>query len=316
MISLAKRTFVLLLTAALLPSVVLSAQEQQLRHAVVGADVIVVATHVGVQPLGEDWLLHKLQVVSTLKGEAPSLLTVAEPRLISLHMRPKPSETRLYCLHDFDDKALEIGLPQGLAPYFIMNGYPGSHPPISDHSQGPAVQFVGAILDAEQGRRLQQASSTLMRQALLGAPELRIDAVRALTERAPLRRILTGADRNQLMARAVVETKDVPFKIALAEFCGEERMPGIVGALAIGMDGVNDPRYAGSLGRIAWVLHGEDATTVLHPHLLAAGRGKNRGQFILALGATGTESARQLLERMRQTEGPDPYIDKALRALR
>ncbi|MDP6931085.1 MAG: hypothetical protein QF412_15410 [Planctomycetota bacterium] len=298
-----------LLCCALLPC-------QNLRQATVAADIIVVATDIGVRPLGKSLLLHRLRVISTLKGDAPSLLTVPESKQVAQHVRPGPGETRLYCLHDFDERARRLGLPQSQAPYFTMSGYQGSNPAIADHRKAPAVEFARIILAAQANRTPQETCSALLRQIFTGPPTLRLEAAQALVERPILRRRLSPFDRSQLMALAVGEIKDIPFKIAVAELCAEDRMQGLVDALCRCIDEVADPRFAASLGRIAKVLHGESATEVLRPHLLGTQRQRSRSRLILALGATETQSARQALLRMRETDGPDADIDAALKYLR
>ena len=54
------------------------------------------------------------------------------------------------------------------------------------------------------------------------------------------------------------------------------------------------------------------AVDVLRPHIVRTRDADVRGRLLVALGATATESARQALVRMRDTGGPDRWVDAAL----
>ena len=95
---------------------------------------------------------------------------------------------------------------------------------------------------------------------------------------------------------------DIPYKIALAELCAEQRLDGLLEALAVSLGPVTDVRYARCVGRIGKVLHGEQATSILSARLKLAGQEQDRKMLLLAIGATNTESALEALLRMSKTD--------------
>lgn len=282
---------------------------QNLRRAVTAADVVVVAENVGVRPLRKNLVLHTLRVVETLHGTAPGSLTVVEVTGVSTHQRPQPAERRLYCLHAFD--ATKVDLPPSGAPYYKMNGAAGSNPVITDDSS--ELTFARTVLAAESGTALRQTASDLINLALRGSVAVRTEALQLLAERKMLQEALSAPQISDLTSRAIGETTDVPFKIALADLCAELRVPGLVDSLCMSVNAVDDEAFARALGRIARFLHGEQANDMLWPHLTKARNAKRRGHLLLAIGATSTEAALAALLQLRQSKGADAQIDAALR---
>ncbi len=284
---------------------------QELRHAVAAADVVVVATAGSAQPHGEHLWLHRLEVESVLRGDAGAALVVVEHRTLSEHNRPVGGERRLYCLARFAG-AGAAGLPAAAAPYFKMCGHPGSNPPVADAAAEPALELARIVLAAEAGTGADALLPRLLALVFEGKGDARLEAVRMLSERRPLLDALDQLQQSALLSRAVGETEDVPLKIALAELCAERRLDGLVDALCLSNDAVEDRRFAEALGRIAAHLHGEEAAGVLRPHILRARDADARGRLLLALGATSTEAALEALLRMRSIGGADPWVDAAL----
>jgi hypothetical protein len=286
---------------------------QDLHRAVASADLVVVATDARVRPLGKELLLHRLDVAATLRGDAADHVTVVEHRNLSAHLRPRPGERRLYCLVDFSAKAAALGLPARQAPYYKMCGHRGSNPAVGDPSSDPWVELTRAVLASENGATPAEHVAALLRLALTGPREMRTEAVTALTVNRRLHPALGREERSRLLSRAVAETDDVPFKIALASLCAEVRMDGLVDALCGSVDDVADPRFAETLGRIARRLHGERAIDVLRPHLVKATGSPSHARLLRALGATSTERALDALLQMHSAGGSElPEIEQAL----
>lgn len=112
------------------------------------------------------------------------------------------------------------------------------------------------------------------------------------------------------MARAAGEVDDVDHKIALSMLCGEQRLDGLVEALAVSLGPVTDARYARCVARISKVLHGEQATEVLGRRLRNLARPEDRKMVLMAIGATNTRSALEALQKMDRT---DAAVAAALR---
>ncbi len=307
----------ILCTCVLMAATAVSApvSSQQLRRAVAAADRVVVATGVGVQPLGKQLIAHRLRISTTLRGEPIDELTVIEHKRLSEHTRPKPGVQRLYCLSSFADKAHALGLPGSRAPYFKMTGHPGSNPDVPDVDESAAVELARLILAGEHGVAAGDTAGPLLALVFDGPPGIREEAVGAFIERSALRDALGAPQKGQLMARATGETEDVRFKIALAQLCAEMRLPGTVDALCLSFDAVDDRRFAITVGRIAKALHGEKAIDVLRPHLVRQQHQTTRAKLLLALGATQTHAALEALLRMQRTGGRDlPFVEAALAA--
>lgn len=284
---------------------------QKLRHGVAAADRVVIGRQVSAKAWGEHFVLHRIEVAETLKGEAAASLVVVDIPAVSFHSRPSAGETRLYCLQDYSQKANKAGLPESEGPFYRLIGYPGSNPAVGDDpDKDPYVRFARVVVDWVTGVSTQQTAFALVDLALLETSQVRVDAVRMLAERDTLRARLTPVHWGELISKTAGETDDIAFKISLAELCAEQRLDGLVDALCISMREVQEPAYARVVGRIARSLHGEGSLEVLRPHLLQS-TDEHRDRLLLALGATSTESALNALLRMRSL-GSDPSVDAAL----
>jgi len=291
-----------------------AAPAQSLRHAVGSADVVVVATLSGSRDLGENLTAHQLTVHETLKGKAPAELSVVHLRGVCTHQGPD-GEQRLYCLSDFSKAATRADLPSAWAPYFKMTGHAGGNPAVADPDNAPECELARIVIDSEAGTAAKDINRRLMQLVLFARDTVRTEAVQLLTERPVLLGALDSLQLSNLMSRAVGETEDIPFKIALAELCAERHVEGLVDALCISVDEIDDPRFARALGRLARYLHGENAVDVLRPHIVKRTRPEVRSRLLLALGATSTERALEALLRMRSMQGGDKAaVDAALRA--
>lgn len=290
---------------------------QELRSGLNAADLVVVATDAGVRPLGSQHVLHRLQVHKTLKGASEDVITVVEWTRLSQHLRPAPGETRLFCLHALTNETERpAGLPADFGPYYKMNGHAGSNPAVAkDRDDDPVLQLARLVLDAEAGRSPRETAEKLCALTLSGTGAMRFEAVRLLTERRALLDAVRELEWSKLLSRAVGESDDIAFKVALAELCAEKKLDGLVNALCVSVPVVGDPRFLRALGRITSALHGEGSMDVLRPHLTGARQADLRGRYLLALGATGTEAARTALLRMRQDAPRNEHVEAALREL-
>ena len=167
---------------------------QDLRRAVVSADVVVVATGIGVRPIGPHLLGHRLRVATSLQGEAHAMVTVIEHTNLSEHARPTPAVQRLYCLIDFTAKARAIGLPERFAPYYRMTGHRGGSPVIADPQTDAIVELARAVLDSTRDVDARTTAKRLVQLALAGGPEVRTEATATLTERPALRAVCATFD--------------------------------------------------------------------------------------------------------------------------
>lgn len=307
------RTFLVPFCAALLAAAPCPAQ---LRHAVAGSDVVVIARHAGRETFGEEWIVHRLRVRLALRGEVPEAISVVEPRRLGVHARPRPDASRIYCLHRFDDRARRAGLPDRLRPYFKMNGHERADPVVEDLERSPHVRLARLVLASRDGRPAKELRGDVLDLVFRGPADVRTEAVGMIVENPVLRDALGPLDWSRLVSRAIGETEDVDFKIALARLCAEQRIPGLVASLCLAVDQVSDRRFALALGRIARVLHGEEATTILREQLGRARTRRARTSLILAIGATSTESGLEELLRLRALAraGDRAAIDAALAA--
>lgn len=296
---------------AFVPLLLCAGLPAQLRQAVVDARYVVVAKHVGVRPLGNEFFLHRYETVDTLKGEAPAAFTVAERKKVADMPQPKPGPDRLLCLTD--DRGAE-DFPERFAPYLVPTGYRGGDPVVDDTPASRSVlQLAHTLLESAEGRSPARTSADLVEIALRGAGPARIEASESLRERPILRDAIPEIMRDALLLSAIGESDDVALKISLASLCAEAGQKGVVEAMCIALQSVDDPRMAQATGRIARHVHGEGAVTVLQPFLQQA-RGPVRDRVLLAIGATGTEAALQTLLTMRQKDGGSKAVDAALRA--
>lgn len=297
---------------ALLLAVLAPLSAQELRVAVDEAPCIVVGQHRGVRPHGNNFLLHKVAVLRTLRGEVADVVTVVEWKKLSYHVRPVIAATRLYCLHPIEDGS-QLELPAGR--YFRMDAHPGSHAAVAATAdeEAPVVRFVRLLVEAQQEGSIAGKKTALLDLALSGPDPVRMEAARLFSERAALLDALDPIELASILTKATAETDDIDYKIALATVCAERRMPGLVEALCIAWPQIHDERFSRAVGRFAKHLHGEEATEQLLPYLQRARDPELRGHVLLAIGATSTESALEALLRVRRLETDKAAVDAALR---
>jgi hypothetical protein len=301
--------FVTVLLAAMTP-----AFAQDLRRGIVDADLVAVARQTGVENANPDLELHRLQIVAGVRGVPAGVtaVTVLDWPKNSQHNRPSP-QTRLYCLQDGTAAARRAGLPEAGGPYFRMVGWAGSNPAVgADVEADPAVQFARLLAAAENGADANKTAQSLADLAVRGAPGLRTEAARLLAERPDLRSRLTAVHWSSLLTAVSGEVDDVGHKIALAELCGEQRLPGLADALVVGAVGVHQPDWLRAAGRLLANLRGEDATPRLVARLQLARAPADRAALLFVLGATRTDSALDALLEMRHAVGADQALDAAL----
>jgi hypothetical protein len=288
---------------------------QELRHAAVAADRVVVGTVVSVRPIGKDWIVHRLKVARTLKGEAAEFLQIVEPKQLAMHHRPTPAQQRVYCLHDVPPTA-DLAPLAGNGPLTKVTGHADAAPLVKTSADDePALVLVRLVLESEAGKSAKTIAPQVVALVALDDAAVRAEAVRMLTERSVLRDALTRMQWSDLVARAVGESQDVPLKIALAELCAEHRIDRLVESLCVSFDTVHDPRWSNAVGRIAKFLHGENAIDVLRPFVERPRDPKSRAALLLAIGHSDTAAAREALLRMRAIgEGKDAAVEAALEA--
>lgn len=295
--------------AALAPS-------QELRRGLVDADLVVVARQVAKTVRDEDLVLHRLQVIHHVRGAAEvAAVTVLDWPKLALHERPTPRQSRLYCLQDASAQATRLGLPAADGPYFKMVGWAGSNPLVgADVETDPFVAFARLLARSEAGAPPVDTAAALCTTALSGPPGVRTEAARFLTERPNLRATLGDVQWSKLLIRAGGEVDDVTHKIALAELCAEQHLPGVLDALVVALGQVPDAEYARTVGRIGVMLHGEGVTEKLQQRLVNLADPHDRAAVLLAIGATNTTSALEALLRMDGLSGgKDAAIEAALR---
>ncbi|HEU4419389.1 MAG TPA: hypothetical protein VFT55_10650 [Planctomycetota bacterium] len=284
---------------------------QDLRRGLVDADVVIVGRQVGKTRHDEDVELHRVQILHDVRGGAShTAITVFDWPKLSLHLRPVPRQSRLYCLVDASAIATRLGLPDANGPYYKMVGWPGSNPLVgAEVASDPNVRFARLLAGSETGTPPADTASALCTMALQAEAGLRTEAVRFLVERPDLQAKLDQVQWSKLVTRASGEVEDVAHKIALAELCAEQRFEGLLEALAVSLGQVTDPEYARAVGRIGKLLHGEAATAKLEERLRNAGQPQDRRALLLAIGATNTASALETLLRM---DAKDPAVNAAL----
>lgn len=295
------RTLQLLCAAVALAAALSS---QSLRQGLVRADAVLVGRQVGKRAHDDALVLHRVQVLEAVRGLSgePAVTVIDWPKL-TLHNRPTPRQSRLFCLQDASAQAQRLGLPSSGAPYFKLVGWPGSHPLIgADRDKDPIVGLARTLAESERGAAPGATAAALARLAIEGDPKVRSEAARYLAERSDLRGRLSGVHWTRLMARAAGEVDDVDHKIALSMLCGEQRLDGLIEALAVSLGPVSDPRFARCVGRIGKVLHGEQATAVLSRRLRSLARAEDRRMVLIAIGATNTRSALAALTKMDQQD--------------
>jgi hypothetical protein len=297
----------------LLATTVLPAQD--LRRGLLDADLVVVGRQVGRTAHNEHLELHRLQILRDIRGaEGRSAVTILDWPKLALHQRPTLRQTRLYCLQDASAAAERLGLPVAQGPYYKMIGWAGANPLLgADLDQDATVQFAELLARSDAGASPATTAEELFRVATTGTATLRLEATRMLSERGDLRQRLLPPHWSQLVSLATGEADDLAYKTALAELCAEQRLEGLLELLAVGLGQVHDVEYARTVGRIGKVLEGEAATRILHQRLLLQRDPKQRATLLLAIGATNTDSALQLLLQLDGMPGGDPAVVAALR---
>jgi hypothetical protein len=285
---------------------------QDLRRGLTDADAVLVGRQVGKQAHDEDVALHRVQLLLDVRGgRGATTVTVLDWPKLSLHQRPSPRQTRLYCLADATATAQRLGLPAADGPYFKMVGWAGSNPLVGvEPAKDPFVLFAQMLAAGDNGTSPTTTAAALCKLALGQEPVLRLEATRYLTERPDLRSHLNQLEWTQLLSRASGEVDDLPHKIALAELCGEQRLDGVFDALMISLGQVTDAEYARTVGRIGKALHGEQSSGKLTERLRAAAQAADREALLLALGASNTQSA---LDALLAMDGQDAAVEAALR---
>ncbi len=303
------------LLALSLLAVAAHAAAQELRRGIVDADAVIVGRQVGRTAHGDDVVLHRVQVLRDVRGAGGSpAVTVLDWPNLSLHNRPSPRQSKLYCLEDASAVATRLGLPAAQGPFFRMVGWAGTTPLVgADLDADPIVAFASLLARSEAGAPPAVTAAGLCDLALNGAISVRTEAARHLTERPDLCSHLQGVQWSQLVARASAESEDVPFKIALAELCAEQRLDGLLEALSVSLGPVADPEYARAVGRIARFLHGEEATARLQARMRLLREPKDRAVVLLAIGASSTDSALEALLRMNRDGEGGPAVEAALK---
>ncbi|HEB53565.1 MAG TPA: hypothetical protein ENI87_09970 [bacterium] len=302
------RTFPILISTLALTAI---ASAQDLRRGLLQADAVLVGRQVGKRPHG-DVALHRVQVIAHVRGATQArAVTVIDWPQLSLHIRPTPRQSRLFCLQDASAVAERLGLPTDGGPYYKLVGWAGSHPLVGkDVDQDPVVRFARVLADADRGTSPEITAAALAHMAITAPAPVRTEVARLLTERGDLRSKLSGVHWTQLVARASGEVDDIDYKIALAELCCEQRIDGLLDALAVSLGPVTDLRYARCVGRIGNVLHGEGAADKLLARLRFVAKDADRRMLLLAIGATNTRSAADALLRMDRA---DAAVQAALR---
>lgn len=305
--------------AVALAAPIAAAPAQDLRKAIVDADLVVVARQLGQKPVTDEVTVHRLQVIESVRGGGaePATVAVLDWPQLALHHRPTPRQSRLYCLQDQSKVAAKLGLDPAAGPYYRMVGWAGSNPLIGqDRDQDPVVRFARVLTAAENGAPPQATADAIARAALEAEEPVRTEATRLLAERPALRARLSPVQWNALATRVSGETEDVDYKVALAELCAEQRVPGLAEALILGLSQVRDAEYARTAGRLCAYLHGEDAARRIVERMPFAGDEDGRKALLIALGATRTDAALQTLLQWKREAGADAAIDAGLRAHR
>ena len=179
-----------------------------------------------------------------------------------------------------------------------MSGFPGTNPDLSEPlAKDPYLAFVSILLSADKGLAPRKVADQLYELALRGDTRVRTEALHVLAERNVLQGYLNKIQMNAILSRAIGESDDVAYKVALADLCAVKHVDNLVGSLCVGVPQTGDERFLRALGRIATFLHREKAAAALMPHVQRA-KGKNRDRLIYALGATATDGALKALLKM------------------
>lgn len=289
-----------------------AAPAQSLRHGVLAADLVVVATVDGVQPIGQNLILHKLTPSQTLRGEAPARLTVVQDKRVSDGAFPVLGAPRLCCLVATPD----VELPARHGPYYRMTGFTGDHAVVPTDPATPcaALDLARVVLESETGLAPRSACVRLMNIGMRGGDPACAEAIDIIRARDAVRRTVDPIQKSALLARAIAETDDVALKCSLASLCAEIRMPDVIESLCLAIEHSDSDDFARTVGRLARFVHGEAATEVLKPYVARARAKKPRARLLLAVGATETRSALAALLQHRKLHGRSDAVDAALRA--
>jgi hypothetical protein len=297
----------------LVAALVAAAPAQELRKALQDADLVVVARQVGKSEANPELTLHRLQVLQGVRGlpAGVTTVTVLDWPNLSLHNRPVPRQSRLYCL--VAAAATQLGLPADGGPYYKMVGWAGSNPLVAaDANADPVLRFARALAAAETGTDPATTAGSIVDVALGDERALRTEATQLLAERPDLRARLSPLQWSRFLSRTAAETLDIEYKVALAELCAEQRLAGVVDALIVGLGQVRDVNYARTVGRLAAHLQGEAAAVPLLARLQSCHSAEERAALLLSLGATRTDSALTALLQFKQAAAKDAAVDAAL----
>jgi len=291
------------------------APAQELRKALANADAVLVGRQVGKEQATAEIVVHRVQVLQAVRGVAGAVTTVnvLDWPGLSLHNRPAPRQSRLYCLQDASKDAALAGLPADRGTYYRMTGWPGSSPMIgADLAVDPVLRLARTLAAAETGTDPAATTAAIADLALCDDRAIRLEATRLLAERPDLRTRLSPLVWSRVLSRTSGEIEDVDYKIALAELCAEQGVDGLVDALVVGLGQVHAPVFARTVGRLAARLRGEDAATPMLDRLRTAMSPDERAALLLAIGATRTQGALNALVNLRATQGADAALDAAL----
>lgn len=301
------------LLAALLLAAPVAAQE--LRLAIDDADLVVVGQQLTRKHHDDNVDLHRVQVVTALRGGAANTsVTVIDWPKVALHNRPTPRQQRLYCLHDASRDAQRIGLPANEGPYYKMSGRPGSNPAVAGEiEQDATVRFVRAMDAVEQGRDAAETTAAMVAIALGDDDATRVEASLLLAERPLLAARVPPVQWSAFLARTSAEATDLDYKIALAELCATQRLPGLVDALVVGLDTTTAPQYARAVGRLCTAMLGEEASKPILDRLKTHAEPEARKALMTALGATQSKEALDALLQWKQLKADDEAVEAGLR---
>ncbi len=293
-----------------------AASAQDLRHALGAADAVLAGRQVGKRAFSDDVDLHRVQVVRPIRGvrDGATAVVVIDWPKVSLHNRPQPRQSRLYCLQSATTEAARLGLPEAEGPYFRMVGHAGSNPLVQvDSTADGVLRFCELHRRIDAGEDPRDTAVALFDMALGDDAEMRLEAAMLLAEQPIVRSRVPELRWSEALSRAAAETNDIRLKIALAELCAEQRLPGLVDALVVGLDTLQQPDYARAVGRVCRRILGEDAARPLLVRLQTNANSASRSAQILALGATRTEAALDALLQLKQQDSKDAAVDAGLR---
>jgi hypothetical protein len=288
---------------------------QDLHRGLIEADLVAVARQVGKEDASPDLTIHRVQILGAIRGvpAGATAVSVLDWPKLSMHNRPQPRQSRLYCLQDAKTAAERAGLPADKGPYFRMVGWDGTNPLIGpDLDADPIVKFARLLAAADAGSDATATTAALVDTVLNGTPAVRTEAARVLAERPDLRSRIAAVQWSRVLSRVSGEAEDVAYKIALAELCAEQRLPGLAEAMVVGASAVQDIDYLRTTGRLTAILKGEQATPMILEQVQIARDPRHRQALLLVLGATQTQSALDALLDLRKSMGADKAIEAAL----